>query len=66
MYGKFVSLSTARAGIGVGTVVFMRKFSMGKQHQTELCGRIIKNSIIGWSVLNGLGLILNFLAPYLQ
>ncbi|NJD01821.1 MAG: hypothetical protein FIA99_04325 [Ruminiclostridium sp.] len=66
VYGKFVAFSTAGAGIGVGTGVFMRKFSMGKQHTIELGGKIIKDSIIGWGVLNGLGLILNFIAPYLQ
>lgn len=66
VYGKFVAFSTAGAGIGVGTGVFMRKFSMGKQHTIELGGKIIKDSIIGWMVLNGLGLILSFIAPYLQ
>ncbi len=66
IYGKFVAFSTAAAGIGVGTGVFMRKFSMGKQHQIELGGKIIKDSIIGWAVINGFGLILAFLTPYLQ
>lgn len=66
VYGKFVAFSTAGAGIGVGTGVFMRKFSMGKQHTIEMGGKIIKDSIIGWVVLNRLGLILNFIAPYLQ
>lgn len=66
VYGKFVAFSTAGAGIGVGTGVFMRKFSMGKQQQIELGGKIIKDSIIGWAVLNGLGLILAFISPYLQ
>lgn len=66
VYGKFVAFSTAGAGIGVGTGVFMRKFSMGKQQQIELGGKIIRDSIIGWAVLNGLGLILTFISPYLQ
>jgi hypothetical protein len=65
IYGKLVAFSTAAAGIGVGVGVFMRKFSMGKQHQIELGGRIIKDSIIGWCVLNGLSLILSFLGGYL-
>lgn len=66
VYGKFIAFSTAGAGIGVGTGVFMRKFSMGKQQQIELGGKIIKDSIIGWAVLNGLTLILTFLMSYLQ
>jgi len=64
VYAKFVGFSTAAAGIGVGTGVFLRKFSLGKQHQIELGGRIIKDSIIGWSVLNGLGLILSYISNY--
>lgn len=66
VYGRLVAFSTAAAGIGVATGVFMRKFSLGKQHQIELGGKIIKDSIIGWAVLNGLALILNFLTPYLK
>lgn len=66
VYGRLVAFSTAAAGIGVGTGVFMRKFSFGKQHQIELGGKIIKDSIIGWCVLNGLALIFGFLTPYLK
>lgn len=66
VFGKMVAFSTAAAGIGVATGVFMRKFSLGKQHQIELGGKIIKDSIIGWCVLNGLTLILSFLTPYLK
>jgi hypothetical protein len=66
VYGRLVAFSTAAAGIGVATGVFMRKFSLGKQHQIELGGKIIKDSIIGWAVLNGLSLILAFLTPYLK
>ena len=66
VYGRLVAFSTAAAGIGVATGVFMRKFSFGKQHQIELGGKIIKDSIIGWCVLNGLALIFGFLTPYLK
>lgn len=66
IYGWLVAFSTAAAGIGVATGVFMRKFSLGKQHQIELGGKIIKDSIMGWAVLNGLSLILTFLTPYLK
>lgn len=64
VYAKFVGFSTAAAGIGVGTGVFMRKFSLGKQHQIELGGKIIKDSIIGWGVLNSVGLILSYISNY--
>lgn len=64
VYAKFVGFSTAAAGIGVGTGVFMRKFSLGKQHQIELGGKIIKDSIMGWAVLNSVGLILSYISNY--
>jgi hypothetical protein len=66
VYARFVGFSTAAAGIGVGTGVFMRKFSLGKQHQIELGGRIIKDSLVGWGVLNGLGLVINYISNYTQ
>lgn len=66
VYGRLVAFSTAAAGIGVGTGVLMRKFSFGKQHQIELGGKIIKDSIFGYCILNGLALIFSFLAPYLK
>ena len=64
IYSRFVLFSTAAAGIGVGVGVFMRNFSMGKLHTIETGGRVIKDSIVGWAVLNALGLILNYLSSY--
>jgi hypothetical protein len=64
VYLKFVGMSTAAAGVGVGTGTFMKKLSFGKQDKIELGNKVIKDSIIGWVVLNGLGLILNFASTY--
>jgi hypothetical protein len=64
VYGKFVAMSTAAAGVGVGTGVFMKKLSLGKQDRIELGNKVVKDSIIGWATLNALGLILNFASNY--
>ena len=64
IYLKFVGMSTAAAGVGVGTGVFMKKLSMGKQDKIELGNKVTKDSIIGWATLNALGIILNFASTY--
>lgn len=64
VYLKFVAMSTAAAGVGVGTGVFMKKLSLGKQDKIELGNRIVKDSIIGWMTLNALGIILTFVGNY--
>lgn len=64
VYFKFVGMSTAAAGVGVGTGVFMKKLSLGKQEKIELGNKVIKDSLIGWATLNALGLILNFISNY--
>lgn len=64
VYLKFVGMSTAAAGVGVGTGVFMKKLSFGKQDKIELGNKVTKDSIIGWATLNALGIILNFASTY--
>lgn len=64
IYLKFVGMSTAAAGVGVGTGVFMKKLSLGKQDKIELGNKVAKDSIIGWVTLNALGIILNFASNY--
>lgn len=64
VYLKFVGMSTAAAGVGVGTGVFMKKLSLGKQDKIELGNKVIKDSIIGWTTLNALGIILNWASTY--
>lgn len=64
VYLKFVGMSTAAAGVGVGTGVFMKKLSFGKQDKIELGNKVVKDSVIGWSTLNALGIILNFASNY--
>ncbi|MEM1724160.1 MAG: hypothetical protein QXW71_00065 [Thermoplasmata archaeon] len=64
IYGKFVAMSTAAAGVGVGVGTFMKKLSMGRQDKIEMGNKVIKDSIVAWAVLNALGLILNFVGNY--
>jgi len=64
IYLKFVGMSTAAAGVGVGTGVFMKKLSLGKQEKIEVGNKVIKDSIIGWITLNALEIILSFAANY--
>lgn len=64
VYSQFVGFSTAAAGVGVGSGVLLKKLSLGKQEKIEIGNRIIKDSLVGYGVLNGLGLILNFISNY--
>ena len=64
--GEIMGMSTAALGIGVGTGVFMQKFSMGKQDKIELGGKIRNTSIGGWTVLNGITLLTSFISGYLK
>lgn len=64
IYLKFVGMSTAAAGVGVGTGVFMKKLSFGKQDRIEVGNKVVKDSLIGWATLNALGIILNFASYY--
>jgi len=64
IYVKFVGMSTAAAGVGAGVGAFMKKFSMGKQERVEMGNKVIKDSIIAWATLNGIGLILNYISAY--
>jgi hypothetical protein len=64
VYLKFVGMSTAAAGVGVGTGTFMKKLSLGKQEKIELGNKVTKDSIISWATINGIGLILNFVSNY--
>lgn len=61
-----LTISTVAVSVGVGSGVLMKKFSLGKQDKMELGNKIIKDSIIGWFVLNGVPMIINFLGAYTQ
>jgi len=63
---KFIALSTAAAVIAVAIGAFMKKFSMGKQDKMELGGKIQRDAIIGWFVLNAMGFILSYLSGFLS
>lgn len=60
-----IGVSSAAAGVGVGTGVFMKKFSMGKQDRIETGNRLIRDSFIGWATINGAVEVLQWLDPYI-
>ncbi len=62
--GQMIAISGALAAVGVGTGVFMKKLSMGKQDKIELGNKIIKDSIVGWFVLNSITYILAYLSNF--
>ena len=50
-------ISTGAVVIAVGTGVFIKKFSMGKQDKIETGNKLIRDSIIGFVVLNAMPII---------
>ena len=66
MSGKLVAMSTVVAGIAVATGAFMAKFSFGDEQKIKLGKKLIVNAIVLWAIVNGLTLILNTIAPYLN
>ena len=56
--GWIMRLSTFAVIIAVGSGVFIKKFSMGKQDKIELGNKLIRDSIIGFLVLNSMPIIL--------
>lgn len=59
-----LGISTGAAGVGIGTGVFMKKFSMGKQDRIETGNRLIRDSVIGWGTINGAGQVLTWVGNY--
>ena len=54
---KFFELSTGAVIIAVAIGVFFRKFSMGKQEQIEKGNKLIRDSLIGYLMLNSMPVI---------
>lgn len=65
LWGTMQTASHFAAGIGVATGAFMKKFSMGKPDKIDTGNKLIKDSILGWVMINGLGLILTYISDEL-
>lgn len=61
---QLVGMSTAAAGVGVGIGVFMKKFSMGKQDRIEMGNKIIRDTLIGFGLINAVPIILNWIRGF--
>lgn len=58
--------STGAVVIAVGCGVFIKKFSMGKQDKIELGNKLIRDSIIGFIVLNAMPIIATTVQSFLK
>jgi len=58
--------STGAVVIAVGCGVFIKKFSMGKQDKIELGNKLIRDSIIGFIVLNAMPIIATTVQGFLK
>ena len=56
-----LSISAAAVTIAVACGVFMKKFSMGKQDKIETGNKLIRDSIIGFVVLNSMTYITSYI-----
>lgn len=58
--GGLLKISAAAVTIAVACGVFMKKFSMGKQDKIETGNKLIRDSIIGFVVLNSMTYITDY------
>jgi len=56
-----LKISGAAVIIAVGCGVFMKKFSMGKQDKIETGNKLIRDSIVGFVVLNSMTYIVSYI-----
>lgn len=56
-----LGLSAGAVTIAVACGVFMKKFSMGKQDKIEVGNKLIRDSIVGFVVLNSMTYITSFI-----
>ena len=59
--GGLLKISAAAVTIAVACGVFMKKFSMGKQDKIETGNKLIRDSIIGFVVLNSMTYITDYI-----
>ena len=64
--GLMFKFSTGAVVIAVGCGVFIKKFSMGKQDKIELGNKLIRDSIIGFIVLNAMPIIATTIQNFLK
>lgn len=63
VYSKLVSLSTVAAAVAGSVAAFFFFFS-SNQHSVDMAKMWGKRVLIGWCILNGLGLLFKTLAPF--
>jgi len=56
-----LAISVGAVTIAVACGVFMKKFSMGKQDKIEMGNKLIRDSIIGFVVLNSMTYITSYI-----
>ena len=61
-----LTISAAAVTIAVACGVFMKKFSMGKQDKIETGNKLIRDSIIGFVVLNSMTYITSYILSLTQ
>jgi len=64
--GLMFKFSAGAVVIAVGCGVFIKKFSMGKQDKIELGNKLIRDSIIGFIVLNAMPIIATTVQNFLK
>lgn len=62
LWGMLQKVSPYAAGVGVATGAYMKFFSLGKQDKIDTGNKLIRDSILGWFMINALGLILEYLS----
>ncbi|WP_324824334.1 hypothetical protein [Sinanaerobacter sp. ZZT-01] len=62
----FIAISTAALAVALGIAHLMKTFSGGNVQKIEFANKLTSGSIIGWTLVNGVGLIANTIAKYLN
>jgi len=62
----FIAISTAALAVALGIAHLMKTFSGGNPQKIEFANKLTVGAIIGWTLVNGVGLIANTIAGYLK
>lgn len=62
----FIAISTAVLVVALGIAHLMKSVSGGNVQKIEFANKLTSGAIIGWTLVNGAGLIANTIAKYLN